>query len=165
MHAQGDSSHLFKMSSSSCMLCCPGHTSSNVLRQFDLIRVQISPGEAANIAPCLQVCATIGLCDTHQIPSPARKLLAQTLMQAQQTQQDQIPSEMLRQIIPAEQRTAQHAQQGGESTQCQICEMAVNYVKVRMLTNKVLQIVCVVSTKPKECHGIPHSAYTLIRLL
>ena len=79
---------------------------------------------------CLQVCATIGLCDSHQIPTPARKLLAQTLMQAQQTQQDQIPSEMLRQLIPAEQRTVQHAEQVGESSQCQICEMAVNYVKV-----------------------------------
>lgn len=78
----------------------------------------------------MQVCATIGLCDTHQIPTPARKLLAQTLAQAQQTQQDQIPPELLRRIIPAEQRTAQKADQVQESSQCQICEMAVNYVKV-----------------------------------
>ena len=76
---------------------------------------------------CLQVCATIGLCDAQQIPTPARKLLAQTLMQAQQTQQDDLPPELLRQIIPAEQRTAEKV---GDSTQCQICEMAVNYVKV-----------------------------------
>ena len=81
----------------------------------------------------MQVCATIGLCDAQQIPSPARKLLAQTLVLAQQAQQDQIPAEVLRQMIPAEQRTAQHVDKLGESTQCQICEMAVNYVKVPML--------------------------------
>lgn len=76
------------------------------------------------------MCATIGLCDAQQIPTPARKLLAQTLVQAQHAQQDQIPADLLKQIIPAEQRTAQHANKLGESTQCQICEMAVNYVKV-----------------------------------
>ena len=86
------------------------------------------------------MCATIGLCDTHHIPTPARKLLAQTLMQAQQTQQDQIPPEVLRQIIPAEQRTAQHANQVGESSQCQICEMAVNYVKVRLTKQLLLYL-------------------------
>ena len=74
---------------------------------------------------CLQVCATIGLCDAQQMSDPARKLLAQTLVQAQQSQQDQIPREVLKQMIPAE-----HADRVGESTQCQICEMAVNYVKV-----------------------------------
>ena len=83
----------------------------------------------------MQVCATIGLCDTHQIPTPDRKLLAQTLAHAQQTQQAQIPPELLSQIIPAEHRTAQHAGQVQESSQCQICEMAVNYVKVCLLTD------------------------------
>lgn len=78
-------------------------------------------------ASSMQVCATIGLCDTHQIPTPARKLLAQTLVQAQHAQQDDLPSELLRQLIPAHQRTVETV---GDSTQCQICEMAVNYVKV-----------------------------------
>ena len=89
----------------------------------------------------LQVCATIGLCDTHQIPTPARKLLAQTLqtlVQTQQTQQDQIPSEMLRQIF--------HAEQVGESSQCQICEMAVNYVKVCILTYRISTVAGVMPT-------------------
>ncbi|KAL3146574.1 hypothetical protein ABBQ32_000814 [Trebouxia sp. C0010 RCD-2024] len=86
--------------------------------------------------PSDQVCATIGLCDTHQIPTPARKLLAQTLTQAQQTQQDQIPPELLRRIIPAQQRTPQNAGQVQESSQCQICEMAVNYVKVALANNE-----------------------------
>ena len=67
-------------------------------------------------------------------------------MQAQQTQ-DQIPSEMLRQIFPAEQRTAQHAEQVGESSQCQICEMAVNYVKVHTLTCKVSTVAGVMPTE------------------
>lgn len=80
-----------------------------------------------------QVCATIGLCDAQQIPTPARKLLAQTLMQAQQTQQDDLPAELLRQIIPSQQRTAEKV---GDSTQCQICEMAVNYVKVALANNE-----------------------------
>nr|QOL01246.1 putative extracellular protein TR9_052 [Trebouxia lynnae] len=78
-----------------------------------------------------QVCATIGLCDAQQMSDPARKLLAQTLVQAQQSQQDQIPREVLKQMIPAE-----HADRVGESTQCQICEMAVNYVKVALANNE-----------------------------
>lgn len=96
------------------------------------------------------MCATIGLCDAQQIPTPARKLLAQTLMQAQQTQQDELPAELLSHIIPAQQRTAEKV---GDSTQCQICEMAVNYVKVSMLisltgsrhscpTSHMLQVTC-----------------------
>lgn len=128
----------------SCMLCCLACTIASVPRHMS--RLQTCPGDMnlhlmnlhfqkmQLVLGYMQVCATIGLCDTHQIPTPARKLLAQTLMQAQQTQQDQIPSEVLRQIIPAEQRTAQRVEQVGESSQCQICEMAVNYVKVRMLT-------------------------------
>lgn len=107
----------------------------------------------ATAITCLQVCATIGLCDAHQIPTPARKLLAQTLVQAQQSQQDQIPPEVLRQIIPAEQRTAQHAEQVGESSQCQICEMAVNYVKVCMLTCIILQAISLCAKKVWYAHN------------
>lgn len=83
--------------------------------------------------PSDQVCATIGLCDAHQIPTPARKLLAQTLVQAQHAQQDNLPSELLRQLIPVQQRTVETV---GDSTQCQICEMAVNYVKVALANNE-----------------------------
>jgi len=61
-------------------------------------------------------------------------------MQAQQTQQDDLPPELLRQIISAEQRTAEKV---GDSTQCQICEMAVNYVKV----SKVIRCVGGIHTK------------------
>lgn len=88
--------------------------------------------KVADMHYCIQVCATIGLCDAQQISTPARKLLAQTLMQAQQTQQDDLPAELLKQIIPAQQRTAEKV---GDSTQCQICEMAVNYVKVSMFSS------------------------------
>jgi len=107
---------------------------------------------------CLQVCATIGLCDAQQIPTPARKLLAQTLMQAQQTQQDDLPPELLRQIIPAEQRTAEKV---GDSTQCQICEMAVNYVKVR----KVIRCVFRLLDMPYSCQHILRARLSFMSLL
>ena len=75
----------------------------------------------------MQVCATIGLCDAPQLSTPARKLLAQTMMQAQHAQQQSIAT--LTKLQPA-----QHSSNNlEESTQCQICEMAVNYVKVRPL--------------------------------
>ena len=77
--------------------------------------------------PFFQACATIGLCDAQQIPTPARKLLAQALIQAQQAQQADMPAELFRQLVPAQEQTAGKL---SESTQCQICEMAVNYVKV-----------------------------------
>lgn len=72
----------------------------------------------------MQVCATIGLCDAPQLSTPARKLLAQTMMQVQHAQQQSIaPLSKL--------QNAQHSSNNlEESTQCQICEMAVNYVKV-----------------------------------
>ena len=76
----------------------------------------------------MQVCATIGLCDAPQLSTPARKLLAQTMMQAQRAQQQSTAP--LTQLQPA-----QHSSNNLEdSTQCQICEMAVNYVKVGALS-------------------------------
>lgn len=71
----------------------------------------------------MQVCATIGLCDAPQLSAPARKLLAQTMARAQQTQS----LAPLTKLQPAQQ--LDHNLE--DSTQCQICEMAVNYVKVR----------------------------------
>ena len=128
----------------SCSVSQPVHTCLGALARFALLldiahiaRVghdAMSRYVTGYFTPpcCMQVCATIGLCDAQQIPTPARKLLAQTLIQAQQTQQDDLPPEVLRQVIPAQQRTAESV---GDSTQCQICEMAVNYVKVTMSVN------------------------------
>ena len=77
---------------------------------------------------CLQVCATIGLCDAPQLSTPARKLLAQTVAQAQLAQQQSMAP--LTKLQPA-QRPGNNLE---DSTQCQICEMAVNYVKVHQKT-------------------------------
>lgn len=77
----------------------------------------------------MQVCATIGLCDAPQLSQPARKLLAQAMAHAQRAQQP--VNGPLAKLQPAQQSRDNLE----ESTQCQICEMAVNYVKVRSLHN------------------------------
>lgn len=78
--------------------------------------------------PSNQVCATIGLCDAPQLSQPARKLLAQTIARAQQQ-----VSGPLTKLQPAQQQASNNLE---ESTQCQICEMAVNYVKVALANNE-----------------------------